>query len=769
MIPYLDSVQNAVAAMGGSNQQISEISFIMSQISAASKITGQDLMQFGQRGINAAELIGSQMGKTGAQIREDITAGALDADVALDALAAGMQEKFGGAAANVKNTFSGAMDRVKAAWRDFASELARPLVDPNGGGALVDLLNWAADAMRAFEDLPAPIKGTVSALTGLVGTGALVGGTFMLTYPKVLEFKDALSAVGGIAGIAKGGLARVVSFLTSPWVLGLAAAAASVALFNAAMENSKVSSEQMSSALKQGSSALDEMRSTAKANERGLAKIFVDLESKLENLPALFERTEGAARGFWANNWNDSAALDSIETLGRELASLAAEDLPAAQSAFKRFADEGGLSAKDAIYALNTHMPTLKEQLLDAASAAGIATDDSTLLSIAMGEIDVAAEASKSSLEGIAGAAVDTTEAISKLAEEILNFGSAQISADRAAIDLRAKFDALNKIVNEGAGSLDIYTDAGRKTESAILDVAEAAKKNASAILEATGNEEQANAVLDEARQKLIDQRIALGDNAAAAEDWAARRVPTADQVKAALERVSDAANDIPEDTSANVNTDADKATGKLTATKGAQNAIKPTVGTRVTADTSGAIGPLQAVSGWLARIAAGAHARITTSGGSTGGGSAGGGRSGGFSGGRANGGTIGFAQGGTIPGYAGGDTIGFGGGVRNGTVWGLGTAKSDSINVNLSRGEEVIQEPYASLNRPLLKAINRGDFSPSMMQPQIIVQAPRSPQGQAQVIYNDNSTQINPVAEPRSTEQRRKSQRAAHGVKGLV
>src|SRR5690606_33277294 len=91
VVPYLDAMQDAVAAAGGSSQQLSEIAFVMAQISAAGKITGQDLIQFGQRGINAAELIGVAMGKTGAQIREEITAGTLGADQALDALAEGMK------------------------------------------------------------------------------------------------------------------------------------------------------------------------------------------------------------------------------------------------------------------------------------------------------------------------------------------------------------------------------------------------------------------------------------------------------------------------------------------------------------------------------------------------------------------------------------------------------------------------------------------------------------------------------------------------------
>ena len=72
-IPMLDALQNAVAATGGSSQQLQDLAFVMAQIKAAGKITGQDLLQLGQRGINAAELIGKAFGKTGAEIKEMIS------------------------------------------------------------------------------------------------------------------------------------------------------------------------------------------------------------------------------------------------------------------------------------------------------------------------------------------------------------------------------------------------------------------------------------------------------------------------------------------------------------------------------------------------------------------------------------------------------------------------------------------------------------------------------------------------------------------------
>ena len=146
VIPYMDAIQQSVAATGGSNNDIAELSAIFSKVSASAKITAQDLNEFGNRGIDAATLIGSQMGMTGAQIREEITAGSLDAGEALDALASGMQDRFGGAADNVKNTITGSFDRVKAAWRDLSGDLSAPLVGPDG---------WPADpGRRSHESVP---------------------------------------------------------------------------------------------------------------------------------------------------------------------------------------------------------------------------------------------------------------------------------------------------------------------------------------------------------------------------------------------------------------------------------------------------------------------------------------------------------------------------------------------------------------------------------------------------------------------------------------
>src|SRR5699024_4368445 len=119
---------------------------IMAEIQSNTKITGDHVRRLGILGIDAADAIGTTLGMSGEQVRESITSGALDAETALDALAEGLATKFPDAVENVRNTWQGAVDNMSAAWRDFGAELARPLVDPQGGGLMVTWVNQLADA-----------------------------------------------------------------------------------------------------------------------------------------------------------------------------------------------------------------------------------------------------------------------------------------------------------------------------------------------------------------------------------------------------------------------------------------------------------------------------------------------------------------------------------------------------------------------------------------------------------------------------------------------
>jgi tetrahydromethanopterin S-methyltransferase subunit G len=160
VIPYLDAIQNQVAAIGGSNQDIADVTSIVAKIRSSATLGQEDLNQLADKGINAAALIAEANGQTEQEFRDSIFGSPIkgpEALAGLDAMMESMQKKFGGTTSKVKEQWTGAADRIKAATRDIGATLARPFIDPNGGGQAVVWGNQVADVLRAIEKQTGPI------------------------------------------------------------------------------------------------------------------------------------------------------------------------------------------------------------------------------------------------------------------------------------------------------------------------------------------------------------------------------------------------------------------------------------------------------------------------------------------------------------------------------------------------------------------------------------------------------------------------------------
>lgn len=168
IIPTLSAIQDSVAAVGGGANEISQITYALAQVKGQGKLTGETLNQLGQFGIDAASILGQQFGKTSAEIRDMATKpGGIPADQVFDPLVKGLTEKFGGAAEGLKGTWTGAVDRIRGAFRDIASDLAEPFISKAGGGAAVEWANTIADLMRKIQTTIIPVL--AAGLSGLAG------------------------------------------------------------------------------------------------------------------------------------------------------------------------------------------------------------------------------------------------------------------------------------------------------------------------------------------------------------------------------------------------------------------------------------------------------------------------------------------------------------------------------------------------------------------------------------------------------------------------
>ena len=534
VVPYLDAIQNAVAAAGGSNEDLAAITAAMSKIQSSAKITAEDLNVFGNSGVNAAELIGSQMGMTGAQIREEITAGSLDATEALDALAEGMATNFAGASANVKKTFAGATDNMKASWRDFSADLMTPLVDPNGGGALIDLLNWTADMMRGFMDLPKPVKDTTTALVLVIGATALFGGAALLAIPKIVAFRLAVKTLGEQMPKTTAGLKSFVRFLKGPGGIALAAAVVGFTLLVKHIESVSASAEEMTASIEGSGTAIDIMAT----HIRGVATSadgVSEATAQIKNLDLALRQTSEA--GYQSGQPGVSRIYDQITTsvklVGETLGELANTDLPAAQDGFSELADKTDGTDKRLLQLLNT-MPAYKDALIVQATAAGTyaatmseAEKNTILLELAQGDGE---KATKSAADAYVEAAdeaqglQDNLDALIDTINKANGVGQDAVSANAnyqaALADSTAEVDAFTKANDASVDALDSNTAAGSANMEMLSGLAQDGQAAAEAQFEldlktmgAKEATEKYQQTLKDGQQAVLDRAIALGAN----------------------------------------------------------------------------------------------------------------------------------------------------------------------------------------------------------------------------------------------------------------
>lgn len=505
VIPYLDALQNAVAASGGSNADIAGLVATMSKIKSSAKITATDLMEFGNRGVDAAGLIGKAMGKTGAQIRADITAGSLDAGTALDALAKGMSEKFNGAAANVKNTFEGAMDRVRAAWRDVSADLMKPLVDPNGGGMLVDFMNGIADMLRTFQKLPEPVKLASGAATAAIGAFALVGGTLITAGQRIQEFRDKMeilkgslgkiSLAAGLAGAAVGALVFIIAAVAQAQAEARARAEAYAdAIARGADAAKRFIAEQL--AMKDSFLWMD--RGSAVENAKKLGISIDDVTKAVTGGAAEFEKFKTKVDEAYAANGKGVEFGVAQQQLVEKVAQLRDAQSDAAKQSRDTADAQDSLtgSTDDVAAATNTAASAYK----DAADKAKKLSDE------VMGLVDAMQRAN--------GSAQDAVSTNARWQEGLAGIAG-EVQKQRDA------FEEANGTLDGFTASLDQSTVAGSANASMLAGLAGDAQAAAKAqydvdlnTMSAKDAAEKYAATLADQKQKFIDSAVAAGYNA---------------------------------------------------------------------------------------------------------------------------------------------------------------------------------------------------------------------------------------------------------------
>ena len=441
---------------------------------------------FGSDAVRAANVLYEQ---GGAGI-EDWTSKVNDAGYAADT-AARMQNNLAGDLEKLGGSF----DTVLIQSGSGANDVLRGLVQ--GLEGLVD----------GIGKVPGPVLGVATGLAALVGGAGLLAGGLVTVIPKIQATREAMELLAPSGSKANAALSKT-GRIAAGAATGLAAVATAATLAQPALDKILAPTGETGDALE----AFAGQAAQGAVGADTLNKSFQDLVQHKEGVSDFQAAIEGIADPGLLGN------IDNIVVGGIKILSLGMADVTStsdkARERMKAFGDQ--LASLDAAKAAKSFqdmaaatngsdeqlkqlldlMPGYREKLEEQAKASGLATDDQTLLDIAMGKVKGSTESAATATENYttkAGNAAPITEEMAKQLEEVglsaegavtdidafakslFAAGLLSLSASDASIAYQGAIDKVGESVKTNGKTLDINTEKGRANQAAFNGLAQAA------------------------------------------------------------------------------------------------------------------------------------------------------------------------------------------------------------------------------------------------------------------------------------------------------
>ena len=143
-IAEMTTLVDTTSALGGGSDTLMGIARALGQIKTKGKVVTQELLQLAERGVPAFEILRDTLGLTSEQLG-DIGNQGLDAQVTIDALIKGMQERFGGQSEKMQTMWAGMVESLKSYWTEFKRLVMDSGVMEYLENNLADLLAWVEE------------------------------------------------------------------------------------------------------------------------------------------------------------------------------------------------------------------------------------------------------------------------------------------------------------------------------------------------------------------------------------------------------------------------------------------------------------------------------------------------------------------------------------------------------------------------------------------------------------------------------------------------
>ncbi|MCM8901331.1 tape measure protein [Caldicoprobacter algeriensis] len=130
IIPTLKSVGDAAAGLGLSGAEgIQRLLIALGQMRAKGKVTAEEMMQLTEAGVPAWEILAQAMGKSTAEVMQLTSKGLIPADKAIQALIAGMEQRFPNMMEKQSQSFNGLMSTLRDNLNIVFGQIMKPVFD----------------------------------------------------------------------------------------------------------------------------------------------------------------------------------------------------------------------------------------------------------------------------------------------------------------------------------------------------------------------------------------------------------------------------------------------------------------------------------------------------------------------------------------------------------------------------------------------------------------------------------------------------------------
>lgn len=142
----------------GDAQKMESLTLAFAQVSSAGKLSGQDLLQMINAGVNPLEEISRKTGKSISHLKDEMAKGAISADMVADAFASATGEggRFYGAMDAQSKTFSGRLTTVQDGVANLTGVVAGGLSTMLAGTVMPMVNGWVDELTTAFQTGGAP-------------------------------------------------------------------------------------------------------------------------------------------------------------------------------------------------------------------------------------------------------------------------------------------------------------------------------------------------------------------------------------------------------------------------------------------------------------------------------------------------------------------------------------------------------------------------------------------------------------------------------------